>query len=379
MDFSYSPEQQEIFELAARILADRATHQRLREIERSGQERFDPELWSAFAEAGLLGIAVPEAFGGSGLGFIEVCGVIEQIARRTAPIPYVESVVLGAMPLSRFGSEPQRRAHLPDLVAGRRILTAALHEEGGDPEQPQTLARPADSGWELSGEKFCVPAAQLAHLILVPARAPDGSTLLAWVDPGAPGVRIDPLLTTSGQPEGHVLLEGVRIGEDDILCAPDMGREALKWILNRALPAQCAFALGICSEALRLTASYTKERKQFGAPIASFQAVSHRAADAYVDTEAIRLTAWQAAWRLANELPADAEVAIAKYWAAEGGQRVVHAAQHLHGGIGVDRDFPLHRYFLHARHLELALGGATAQLRRLGAWVAEHEAADSTA
>ena len=101
-----------------------------------------------------------------------------------------------------------------------------------------------------------------------------------------------------------------------------------------------------------------------------FQAVGHRAADAYIDTEAVRLAAWQAAWRLAEGLPAAREVAIAKYWASEGGNRVVHAAQHLHGGVGVDREYPLHRYFLMARQLELTLGGATEQLLRLGELIA---------
>ena len=125
---------------------------------------------------------------------------------------------------------------------------------------------------------------------------------------------------------------------------------------------------------MRLTAEYTKTREQFDRPIATFQAVGQRAADAYIDAEAIRLTAWQAAWRLAAGLPAAAEVAVAKFWAAEGGQRVVHAAQHLHGGIGVDRDYPLHRYFLWAKQLELTLGGATAQLLRLGALLADEPA-----
>jgi alkylation response protein AidB-like acyl-CoA dehydrogenase len=128
--------------------------------------------------------------------------------------------------------------------------------------------------------------------------------------------------------------------------------------------------VGVCEEALRLTAEYTKTREQFGRVIASFQAVGQRAAEAYIDTEAIRLTAIQAAWRLASGLPAAEEVAVAKFWAADGGQRVVHAAQHLHGGMGVDRDYPLHRYFLWAKQLELTLGGATTQLRHLGALLA---------
>jgi alkylation response protein AidB-like acyl-CoA dehydrogenase len=128
---------------------------------------------------------------------------------------------------------------------------------------------------------------------------------------------------------------------------------------------------GACAAALELTAEYTKGREQFGRPIASFQAVSQRAADAYIDTEAVRLTAWQAAWRLDQGLPASGEVAIAKFWASEGAQRVVHAAHHLHGGVGVDRDYPLHRYFLLVKQAELALGSATPSLQRLGRILAD--------
>ena len=130
-------------------------------------------------------------------------------------------------------------------------------------------------------------------------------------------------------------------------------------------------AVGVCAEALRLTAEYTKTREQFERPIATFQAVGQRAADAYIDTEAVRLTAWQAVWRLSEGLPATESVAIAKFWTAEGGQRVVHAAQHLHGGMGVDRDYPLHRYFLWAKQIELTLGGGTQHLLELGKILAD--------
>jgi alkylation response protein AidB-like acyl-CoA dehydrogenase len=115
-----------------------------------------------------------------------------------------------------------------------------------------------------------------------------------------------------------------------------------------------------------MTAAYTSQRKQFDRPIATFQAVGQRAADAYIDVETIRLSTWQAAWRLASGLPATQAVATAKYWAAEAGHRVVYAAQHLHGGIGFDRDYPLFRHYLHSRWIELMLGSATPSLLRLG-------------
>jgi alkylation response protein AidB-like acyl-CoA dehydrogenase len=142
------------------------------------------------------------------------------------------------------------------------------------------------------------------------------------------------------------------------------------WLVEHATVAACAVMAGLAAEAVRITGEYTTGREQFGRPIATFQAVGQRAADAYVDAQAIRLTMLQAAWRLGAGARADREVAIAKYWAAAGGQRVVHAASHLHGGIGVDRDYPLHRYFLLAKQLELFLGGASRQLVALGAILA---------
>src|SRR5581483_7042007 len=138
----------------------------------------------------------------------------------------------------------------------------------------------------------------------------------------------------------------------------------------RGLAGVCAVEMGVVERALRMTAEYTSKREQFGKPIATFQAVGQRAADAYIDVEAIRWTTWQAVWRLAAGLPAADALAVAKFWAAEGGHRVVYAAQHLHGGIRLDLDYPVHRYYLWSKQIELTLGAATPQLVRLGASIA---------
>jgi alkylation response protein AidB-like acyl-CoA dehydrogenase len=204
----------------------------------------------------------------------------------------------------------------------------------------------------------------------VPA-ALDGALGVFLVECGTPGVTHTALTTTSLQPESLLELDGAR---GELLGSLEQGPAIVAWIELRATAALCALATGVCAEALRLTAEYTKTRKQFDQPIATFQAVAQRAADAFIDTEAVRLTALQAAWRIDAGLPAEAAVAAAKYWAAQGGSRVVRAAQHLHGGVGVDREYPLHRYYLYARQLELTLGGATQQLRRLGRLIADDAA-----
>src|SRR5262249_38831327 len=146
--------------------------------------------------------------------------------------------------------------------------------------------------------------------------------------------------------------------------------EALGWMLDRARVAIAAMQLGVIERAVRMTAEYTSQRQQFDRPIATFQAVAQRAADAFIDVEACRLATWQAAWRLSENLPAEREVAVAKYWSAEAGHRVTAAAQHLHGGMGFDTDYPLFRYYLVSRQLEMTLGSAGSELGRLGAMIA---------
>jgi alkylation response protein AidB-like acyl-CoA dehydrogenase len=359
MDFSLSEDQQAIGALAAQILEDRATNERQREVERRGGPRFDRELWSAVADAGLLGIAIPEAHDGAGLGFLEVAAILEQVGRHTAPIPLFESVVLGALPIAEFGSAAQRAAWLPRIASGQAIATAALVADA-----PISASRDGD-GYRLSGKALCVPFAELADVVLVPAEV-DGQESFFLVDPKASGVQLDALATTSGMPESMLTLSGARVGSEAVLGGIGAGSRLRAWLELRATAGLCMVSLGACESALEMTSEYIKTRKQFDQPIAMFQAVGHRAADAFIDTEAIRLTSWQAAWRISAGLDAEKQVAVAKFWCAEGAKRVVHAATHLHGGVGVDKEYPLHRYFLYARHLELALGGGTPQLLKLG-------------
>ena len=370
MDFAFNEEQQDLQGLVEKILGSEVTLERLKEVEGS-ESNFDQDLWKKLADAGVLGIAIPEAQGGGGYGFLEAALVLEQVGRTVAPVPYYASVVLGALPVARFGTDAQKDALLPGVAAGDTILSAALTEAGADPLVPTATAKADGDGWVLDGVKDCVPAGPLADRVLVPASTGDGGVIIAIVDPSVKGVTRERQDTTNHHAEARLTLKGVKVAAGDVLGSAVQGPEILAWLVDRATAALCAIAVGVCEEAVRMTAEYTKTREQFERPIATFQAVGQRAADAYIDTEAIRLTGWQAIWRLSEDLPASAEVAVAKFWASEGGQRVVHAAQHLHGGMGVDRDYPLHRYFLWAKVLELTLGGSTPQLLKLGKILAD--------
>ncbi len=385
MDFTYTEEQEAVRQLAGQIFSERSTHDRQKQLESEADEAgpFDRDLWRELAGAGLLGIHLGEDVGGAGLDFVAACLVVEAAGRTAAYVPVVETMVYGALPVERFGTAAQRSTWLPGVVAGETVLSAGLAElvgeviVAGGTEPATTATAQPDGSWVLNGTKACVPGGLLADAVLVPAtcQAADGEATgvaVFIVDATAPGVTRTAQTTTTGRDEAILALEGVAVAADRLVGEGIAdGAAVVADVSDHATAALCVEEAGVCAAALELTAEYTKTRVQFEKPIATFQAVGQRAADAYVDTEAIRLTAWQAASRLAAGLPATAEVAVAKYWAAEGGQRVVHAASHLHGGVGVDRDYPLHRFFLLTRQIELTLGSANESLRRLGRILAD--------
>ncbi|HYV60210.1 MAG TPA: acyl-CoA dehydrogenase family protein [Acidimicrobiia bacterium] len=369
MDFTFTEEQDAVRDLAAQIFAGHATTERVKQVEAS-ETRVDRELWRALADAGLLAIVVPEEHGGSGLGLLELCLLLEEQGRRVAPVPVWSTLVLGALPLAEFGSPEQQQRWLPGVASGEVVLTAALPEPGvGDPLRPQTTATGDGDGWRVDGVKPSVPAGHVADRVLVPAATGDGELGVFLVDPAGTGVERTVATTTDRGKVAHLVFSGApaeRLGGEG-----DDGRRATAWMLDRALVGLCALQVGVAEGALRMAADYTSERRQFGRPLSTFQGVALKAADAYIDTEAMRVTLWQAAWRLTAGRDATREVVVAKWWASDGGQHVVHITQHLHGGMGADVDYPVHRYFLWGKQIEDTLGGASAQLARLGHALAE--------
>jgi acyl-CoA dehydrogenase len=379
VNFTQNDGQRELAGLSRRILTDRLTPERLAAAD-AGGDRFDPALWASLAGAGILAAALPEPVGGAGLGLLEQCSVLTELGRAVAPVPYLASIVLGASALARFGTLDQQRRWAAPAGRGELILTAALPEEDGDdPQVPSASAErvkgdgEAGGGWLLSGVKTAVFAAPLAALLLVPAATADGPAVFL-VAPGDPGVTVERQQVTGGDSAGRVTLRGARLGDDRVLGRPAAGPGITEWLVAHGTVGLCALQLGVVERALELTSAYARDRVQFGRPIGSFQAVTQRLADAYIDVEAVRLTMWQAAWRLAAGLPGRTEVATAKFWAADAGHRVAHTAVHVHGGVGIDMDYPLHRYFTAAKRAEFALGGATSQLRRIGAALASEPA-----
>lgn len=370
MDFTPTEAQQDLEQLTRSIAEKLTTNDRLRELD-VAEDRVDDAAWKALADAGVLAAALPEAVGGGGFGILEQCTVLREIGRTLTPVPYLSSIVLAAAALAEFGDEAQR-----DLARrageGTAVLTVAVAEELNlDPALPVTRAERSGDGWALTGTKITVPVATLAEAILVPATTPDGVAVFV-IDPSAAGLRIDRQITTDYAAEAIVELSGVVTTQ--VLGGVERGAEVVAWILDRAAVGLAAQQLGTLERALELVSEYARERVQFDRPIGSFQAVAQRLADAFIDVKGVRSTLWQAAWRLGEGLPADAEVRTAKFWAADAGHRVAHTVIHVHGGVGLDRDHPVHRYFLAAKHHEFALGSATEQLRQLGRTLASSPA-----
>ncbi len=372
MDFTFSEEQNAIRELAKQIFSDACEHEHLAAIERSPDgDGIDRALYAALAEANLLGVAVPEKQQGSEFGLGALLVLLEEAGRAVAPVPLLPVLVQAALPIAHFGSDAQRDRWLPGIVSGEQLLSAALDEFGADdPTTLATTARPADDAWVLDGQKVCVPIAASAERVLVPAATPDGGLGVFLVDPRAAGVTLEESRASDHARQFRMTLEGVTVGAEDVLGDPSTGAAIVRFIVDHTRVAVAALQVGVAEEALRRTAEYTTTRKQFGRPIGTFQAVTMRSADAFIDIESMRSTLWQATWRLENDLPATREAAAAAWWACRGGHRVVHTAQHLHGGIGADIDYPIHRYFLWANQLAVTAGGAGRQLSTIGALLA---------
>ena len=364
MDFSFSEEQEEIRMLARDIFNGQASPDRVKAVEASA-ERVNRELWRELADSGLLGIALPEELGGGGMGLSEFYVVLVEQGRCVAPVP-LWPTVLAAMAIAEFGSRAQRQAVLPGAADGSTFLTVGLEEFGpyaaGDPTT--TARRDGTGGWRLSGAKAVVPGTHIAHRAVVSASSEYGNALFL-VDLTAPGVAVEQTQSTNWEICANVTFDAV--GAE--LLGPTDGT-AVGWLLDRVELALAALMVGVGEAAVAQAVEYLNGRKQFGRPLATFQAVTHQLADCYIDLEAMRVTLWQAAWLLTEADEPGTAVLVAKWWATDGGQRVVHRVQHVHGGIGVDTDYPVHRNLLWGKQLAATLGGSSSDLARLGAQLA---------
>ncbi|MQY03293.1 acyl-CoA dehydrogenase family protein [Actinomadura macrotermitis] len=361
MDFNLDEAQRELQGLAAGLLAREAAPQRLEAFEKGGAG-YDGAVWKALAQAGLLGAVLPERAGGAGLGPVELTVILREIGAHVAPVPAYASLALAAAPIAAHGTDAQI-ALLAPLTEGEAIFTGAYREPGPAGEVRAT-ARADGDGHVLNGVKTFVPYAAEAERILVPAVL-DGAVRVFLVEPGATTLTPQPSATT--EPLSRVELNDVRVGPDALL-----GDGAWDTLRRSAVAGAVALSSGVIEGALKLTTEYVKTREQFDRPLAQFQAVTMNIGDVYIAKRALDVAVWAGAWRLAEGWDdVDEVLTIAAFNAADAVVKALYTCQHLHGGIGLDVTYPLHRYFAWAKQAGHLLGGAEQQLDTLGTLVAQ--------
>lgn len=324
---------------------------------------FSRELWKRMAELGWVGIPFPEAYGGAGMGLAELAVVLEALGRTLAPEPFLSTVLLAGQALLRGGSEEQRRAWLPRIASGDAIATLAFQEPGSrhDPFRVTTRAERTGGGWRLRGEKSQVPDAGVADLLVVPARGEGepGGIGLFLVRAGAPGLRVAPQTRLDGRNAALVTLDGVEVAADDVLGAPEGGGPLLGGVIDRATAGLCAEMLGSMSRAFEMTLAHLKSREQFGAPIGSFQALKHRAAQMFIEIELCRSAAMAAARALdAGDAEAASLVSLAKARCSDAGMLVANEAIQMFGGVGMTDEYDIGFYLKRARAAQMTFGDA---------------------
>jgi len=344
VDFSLDETQRAVADLAANVLhAEPDDGRVLAALASAGGH--DEAAWKAMGQSGLLALALPESVGGDGMGPLATALVLTEVGRQVLPLPALATLALGVLPIAAFGTDEQHRQLLPEIADGR-ILTAALRDAPG--------AAVTESGGTYSGTRVGVPYAEQAHRILVPT--PRGTAVL---DRHAEGVALRRTTSSTGAPEYTLRLDSAR-AESVLAATADQ--------LDRfAVVGAAAVADGVIAGALALTAEHLRSRRQFGKPLATFQAVAQQVADVYVTARTVHLAAVSAAWRLDSGRDADEDIAVAAYWLAAELPTALQICHHLHGGLGVDITYPLHRYYSQAKDLARFVGGAAYRLDRLGA------------
>ncbi|MFT6399804.1 MAG: acyl-CoA dehydrogenase [Bradymonadia bacterium] len=361
MEFALTEDQASIDELAGKMLTELVTDDSLKALDRDGQW-FHAEAWAALADAQLLGLSLPEDVGGTGFGVVELSLLARHAGRVVAPLPLIPMIFGSAWALASYGDDDVRADVLSPLLAGKSFVALALEESNN-----RNLLAPvtsASEGDKITGSKTgVVMGAESSHAV-VSAHGPAGPSLYL-VSLAQDGVTQAAQRSTDGTPSSLIEFDGataIELGG---------GLNALSQLVERVRLGVCAETLGVCDTAISMTAEYTRTRKQFRVPIGMFQAVKQRIADAYIDRGALEVTTLKAACLIADGGDAGRAVSIASMWAADAGHRVVCAAQHLHGGMGFDRDYAIHRYFLRAKRLEFTFGSAPEHLAELGDRIAD--------
>jgi len=364
MDLALSEEQEMLKKSARDFLVDKCPKTLVRAMEED-EQGYPPELWREMAGLGWLGLVFPEQYGGSGMSFLDLSVLLEEMGRACLPGPFFSSVVLGGLPILEAGNEAQKEKYLPGITSGEAIFTLALTEPNASYDAAAITTQAVADGDEylISGTKLFVPDAHVADYLLCVARtseqskAEDGNTIFI-VDARSQGISHTVLKTLARDKQCEVVFDQVRVPKENILGQLDQGWSVVSKVIERAAVAKCCEMLGAIQQVLEMTIAYAKERIQFERPIGAFQAVQHHCANMATDVDGARFSTYLASWVVSEGLPATSEVAIAKSWMNEAAGRVIGLGHQVHGTISLTNDHDLHFYNTRIKAAQVAFGDA---------------------
>jgi pimeloyl-CoA dehydrogenase small subunit len=373
MDFDLSEEQRLLKDSVDRLLADRYDFE-ARKKHADNPEGWSRELWAQYAELGLLALPFAEEHGGFGGGATEMMIVMEAFGRALVLEPYLATVVLSGGLLSEGGSDEQKSRIIPKIADGSLRLAFAHTERQSryDLTDVTAQAKRNGDGWILDGEKSLVLHGDTADQLIVSARTSGnrrdrGGIGLFLIDPKADGVSRRGYPTQDGLRAAEISLSKVHVGPENVIGAPDNALPLIEKVVDRAIAALCAEAVGAMHEMHVLTVEYLKTRKQFGVPIGSFQALQHRAVDMFVALEQARSMAMFATMMAMDDNAEERRkaVAAAKIQIGRSGRLVGQQAVQLHGGVGMTMEFKVGHYFKRLTMIDTLFGDADHHLARL--------------
>jgi alkylation response protein AidB-like acyl-CoA dehydrogenase len=362
VDIKLSEEQEMLRTSAGRFLEKNCPSSLVREMVED-EKGFTDELWQGMAELGWMGLIVPEAYGGVGMGFLELTVLMEEMGRAMLPGPFFATAVLGGLAFLEAGSEAQKKEALSGIADGRAKVTLALNEAESlyDPGSMAVSAVEEGDGFILRGTKLFVLDAHVADIILCAARTDPGTEegiTLFMVDGKDPSIRTKLLKTMAGDKQFEVVFQDVRVPRENVLGQPGQGWPPIKAVLQKSAVLKCAEMIGGGQKILEMTTAYANQREQFGRKIGAFQAVQHHCVNMLMDLEGCRWAAYKAAWMIHEGMPYEKQASIAKAWCNQAYRRVVALGHQVHGGVGYIEEHDLPLYFRRARVAEAAFGDA---------------------
>jgi alkylation response protein AidB-like acyl-CoA dehydrogenase len=362
VDFAFTEDQAMFRETARKFFAKECPITVVREILKE-EFGYSPDLWKKLAELGLMGLMIDEAYGGLGASFLDLCPILEEMGRSLFPSPFFSTVVMGGTMLTENAGESMKAQLLPSIVGGHTIMTLGAGESGGEwlKGEIQSNAAKNGKGYIINGTKLFVPFAAPSDHIICCARDDslnDNGISLFLVDAQDKTVECTPIPTFSLEKYYRVNFKGTRVPKNSLIGKPGEGWEAMEKTLPKMVAARCIEMLGGLKRVLEMTVEFVKEREQFGRPIGSFQTIQNYCADIAIDLETSKLAAYQAAWKVSNDLPSKAEVSAAKAWCGDAYQRGTALALQVHGAMGFSEEYDLHFFYKQAKSLQLMYGGS---------------------